>query len=660
MSDPNATAPLPDPEHSKDHSNEATAGPTISPASEASHQRFQHVVEQQASSIEQRTQTFQPPPTHVPDHSHHKALSDETERMDCETPDTLRLPKIPGFHIEKIIGRGGMGKVFQAVDLKLGRTVALKLITMTGRDELAVQQRFEREVQTLALIKHANIVPIHHAGEWQGFPYFTMEWIPAGALSQHLNRFKDNPEKCAGLLIKVARAIHALHQAGVIHRDLKPLNILLADNDEPLVADFGLARWLDSSPSDITVTHIPIGTRPYMSPEQTWGQKAYYAEPCDIWALGVILYELLTGTKPFQEDHSNDLFDQIRMADPPPLPSSIPSALVAIIHKCLAKNPENRYPSAAAVADDLERWLRGQPVSVSLKATSRIPVTSSRSSWPLVLALAGLLALIAIPAIVMTRKKAEFTPKTTTIAERLRAGEKVVLIGEKGVPPSNSRQLPQCDGTIVKSQSGYSMLSSPTFAAVELSGEELPWPIKLRVEFAYELSQGVSSWGGVYVGGKEMVTNRPCQSIFALTHHTMSMKQDSTEWDIQEQAGFELAIWDINPPGTRVALPTTTPHSLRLPRTADLPLRWQSFQIIIRPESLFALWNELKVPPVFTQKSIVATLVHSTFTDWQPRSPDTIAPRFTQPYIGPGIGLCVFNAGIVYRNFTLESVSQAP
>src|SRR5437763_227492 len=307
------------------------------------------------------------------------ASTDKVAASATPIPGPL-FPTIPGYRVLGVLGRGGMGTVYHALDVDLGREVALKLISPGGRDESAVRGRFEREVHALARIEHPNIVPIYDAGEWEGFfPYFTMKLVPGGPLSRHLDRFRGDVRASVRLVAKVARAVGALHAAGVLHRDLKPLNILLGDHDEPLVADFGLARWVgdDSGPTE---SGSPVGTRAYMSPEQSLGSKTDYTPACDVWAIGVVLFEVLTGRRPFASEDPVELYLKIRSEPAPPASGfnpDVPAGLDAVIGRCVAERPENRYQSAVAVAEDLERWLAGVRVEAAA-APAGAPTTPSR------------------------------------------------------------------------------------------------------------------------------------------------------------------------------------------------------------------------------------------------------------------------------------------
>lgn len=596
------------------------------------------------------TQSLPPHSTPGPQHPERRTDSEATEQMDDSGGGTGTLPRIAGLRIEKLIGRGGMGRVYRAVHLELNKVVALKLITTAGRDEHAVRGRFEREVQALARIEHANIVPIYHAGDWHGFPYFTMKLVPGGPLSEHLHRFTGNPEACAKLMAKVARAVQALHDAGVVHRDLKPLNILLGEADEPLVADFGLAKWLDDPASDLTMSHAPLGTRQYMAPEQTLGLRGCYSQACDIWALGVTLYELLAGTRPFPDDGSSDLAERIRTADPPPLAESVPVGLAAIVGRCLAKQPVDRYPTAAAVAADLEDWLRGTlvPPPAPPRPSRRAP------RWAVALGIVVLLLLIAVPASVIPWKQPP--PPKKSIAERLRDRESVTLVGEKGLPAEQS-MLPVFEGTLTLGQQGFATLASPVFAAVELSREEFPWPVVLRAEYALLTTHNPDSRGGVCVGGKLTPAADPCYTLLALMNReSVAAGEKKGENLLTETAEFEL--WQADQlDELRASCGPPVRRTVRAPMRPDPTLRWHVVEVVMQPHLVRGSWNGLPLDPVFgtkgnqiPERSVEFFL--QQFAVQRPKPPGR-APAFTPPYIGPGVGVCVFNATAVYRNVTL-------
>ncbi|MBP3954982.1 protein kinase [Gemmata sp. G18] len=410
-----------------------------------------------------------------------------------------RLPPIPGYVVERFIGRGGMGVVYRATHTATGRLVALKLINPSGNDDIT-RERFVREVHALAAIKHPNIVPVYDAGEWHDFPYCTMEFVPGGTLNEHLERVRTDLRAAVRLMVKVARAVEALHAKDILHRDLKPLNILLGPDDEPMVADFGLAKWIGDD-SDLTHTGHPIGTRQYMSPEQTLGKKKDYNAGCDVWALGVTLYELFTGQRPFVDDGITDVYHCIRTAEPRPvtaLSPDVPAELQAIVSKCLAKKPEDRYSTAAALANDLECWLDGKPISVPVAIA---PPQPSRSKHPrrdrVVLMSCSAMALVAFATLFSDPAKPEKPPKT--IAERVAGGEKVKLTNEKGLPlealthePGHELQV----GTI----DGYHTFANSVVGTASLSQESLDFPHRVEADVAVIFQDTPPTRGGVYVG----------------------------------------------------------------------------------------------------------------------------------------------------------------
>jgi tetratricopeptide (TPR) repeat protein len=280
------------------------------------------------------------------------------------------LPVVAGYEILAPLGRGGMGLVYQARQVTSGRVVALKMILGGAHARPSDLARFRTEAEAVTQLMHPNIVPIYEVGEQGGWAYFALEFVPGGSLARHLAGRPQPATPSARLVEAVARAMAYAHERGVVHRDLKPANILLAADGTPKVTDFGLAKRLDpepgSSPSrDRTRTGDVLGTPSYMAPEQTSGRPDGVGPAADVYALGALLYECLTGRPPFQAATPLDTLLQVRGEEPVPprrLVPSVPRDLDTICLKCLQKEPRRRYPSAAALADDVRRFLAGEPV----------------------------------------------------------------------------------------------------------------------------------------------------------------------------------------------------------------------------------------------------------------------------------------------------------
>ncbi len=278
-------------------------------------------------------------------------------------------PVIPGYEIIGVLGQGGMGVVYKASQIGLDsrpvRIVALKMIqpgVQVTADDL---DRFNAEIRVVARLNDENIVRIFAVGEQNGLPYFAMEYVEGGSLAGKVAGQPQPPDEAAGLLQVLARAMHKAHEAGIIHRDLKPANVLVTTDGIPKITDFGLAKQLDSD-SLRTASEAIMGTPCYMSPEQAKGKTAAVREPTDIYALGAILYDLLTGRPPFKGSTTLDTLDLVRNEEPVPpsrLVPKLPRDLETICLKCLEKDPERRfYKTAQELAADLQRYLERRPI----------------------------------------------------------------------------------------------------------------------------------------------------------------------------------------------------------------------------------------------------------------------------------------------------------
>src|SRR5262245_29974299 len=281
------------------------------------------------------------------------------------THDATVLPRVPGYEVEAVLGSGGMGVVYKAWHPRLHREVALKMLLagpFAGPGEL---ERFLREAETVAGLRHANIVQVYEAGDVEGRPYFTMEFVEGGSLAQKLAGTPQPARQSAALVATVAEAVHAAHQRGIVHRDLKPGNILLTADGTPKLADFGVARRLEGA-AGLTQSGAPLGTPSYMAPEQAEGKTRDVGPATDTYALGAILYELLTGRPPFRAETATETLCQVVSQDPAPpsrLNAAVPRDLETICLKCLQKEPPRRYASAQALAEDLQRYGRGEPIA---------------------------------------------------------------------------------------------------------------------------------------------------------------------------------------------------------------------------------------------------------------------------------------------------------
>jgi eukaryotic-like serine/threonine-protein kinase len=274
------------------------------------------------------------------------------------------LGELGDYELLEEIGRGGQGVVFRARQKSLNRTVALKIIGLGQWASKAHVKRFRLEAEAAASLDHPCIVPIYEVGERDGCCYFSMKFVEGGQLDEAVRRTPVPMRQAAELMAKVARTVHYAHEHGILHRDIKPGNILLDAKGEPHLTDFGLARLLESE-STVTRTLEVLGTPSYMAPEQAAGNNTKLTSATDVYGLGAVLYQLLTGHPPFAGGTTYETVRLVVETEPrhPRLWNrKVDRDLSTICLKCLEKDPSGRYASALALAEDLERWLRHEPI----------------------------------------------------------------------------------------------------------------------------------------------------------------------------------------------------------------------------------------------------------------------------------------------------------
>lgn len=294
------------------------------------------------------------------------------------------------------IARGGMGVVYRARQRSLNRLVAVKLISTSVLAAPDPVRRFRAEAEALALLDHPRIVPIYEFGEAEGVCYFSMRLLTNGSLADRLADYAAAPRAAAVLIGQVARAIHHAHRRGVLHRDLKPSNILLDADGQPQIADFGLAKRLGAE-ADLSSTGMVIGTPSFMAPEQAERQLAAVTAASDIYGLGAILYAMLTEKPPVDGESLTEILLRLRERPPAPpcrLNPRVDRRLEAICLKCLEKEPGRRYGTAAELADDLDRYLGGQPVQALPRRRLPTPGIANRLRFPRPFPIAGLVAVL--------------------------------------------------------------------------------------------------------------------------------------------------------------------------------------------------------------------------------------------------------------------------
>jgi serine/threonine-protein kinase len=350
-----------------------------------------------------------------------------------------KLPIIPGYQVEEQIGSGGMGVVYRARHLRLNRLVALKMMIAGGFASPRDLERFKREAEAVAALRHPNIVQVYDAGEHECIPYFTMEFMEGGTLVKQIAGTPQPAKDAAGIVAVLARAVDVAHQNGIVHCDIKPGNVLRAADGTPKIADFGLARRLEGGQGEtVMLEGGRAGTPSYMAPEQITGPSGgpgSHARSVDIYGLGALLYEMLTGRPPFRGESPAETQRQVMRDEPIPpgrLNPRTPRDLATICLKCLQKDPQGRYATALDLAEDLERFLTGNPIKARpVSALERMVRWTRRNPAPagLILAAAAMVVVAAVLGVGAWRTAAKRTAEVAAWTPRLELAEQFESTG---------------------------------------------------------------------------------------------------------------------------------------------------------------------------------------------------------------------------------------
>jgi serine/threonine-protein kinase len=404
--------------------------------------------------------------------------------------------KVGPYTLIEQIGRGGMGVVYRAVHKVINRTVALKTLYPGGERRPELLARFRREGEAVARLEHPNIVRIYDFDECDGVPYYSMELVEGETLAKRLTRGTLDHKDAAELVRVVAGAVEYAHRHRVIHRDLKPSNVLIAADGTAKVTDFGLAKVLDEGRGPLSETDAVMGTPSYMAPEQAAGRMSDVGPAADVYALGALLYESLTGVPPFASDCKLQTLALVQAGDlvsPSRLRVDVPHDLEAVCLKCLEKTPARRYPSAAALADDLDHWMRGAPTiawPAGRLAAIRRYVRGHAVGIAIVLA-----SVIVSAAAMVTAHYVDPDYALRQITGELVRNQTVTLIGETGRPGWHRWRAGAARCQTELSDDGTFTLHAAGRALLELLPDPLSERYRVTAQVRHEKSNQPGSVG---------------------------------------------------------------------------------------------------------------------------------------------------------------------
>ncbi len=575
-----------------------------------------------------------------------------------------------------VLGSGGMGLVYKARQ-RIGageRLVALKTLPLGCQADPDAQARFQTEGAAVARLSHPNVVQIYEFAEHDGQPYFSMELVEGGNLSDRLNGGPLAPRDAALLVRALAQAVQAAHGQNVVHRDLKPSNILLTTAGEPKISDFGLAKLLDERGLAQTLTEAVLGTPSYMAPEQAAGQARAVGPLSDVYALGAILYETLTGRPPFKGASRQHTLELVRTRDPEAprrLRPDLHRDLEAVCLKCLEKEPRRRYPSAAALAEDLDNWLHGRNTRARPQGLLARAARAARRR-PL---LAGAAALLLVAAGLGLGACYYFNPERPlhNLEASLARGQAQTIIGEQGPPawfePVAGRET--CQTAV--GPDGFFTIHTRGQTLLELVRD--PHRERFRIRAALRHDHPVILFGslGLYVARRAHATDG------GVVHHFAAMtfydlRDDRDDWDMRREVWKKHPNPPPRPPGNMVAL---DPH-LYSDGTGEswepgIPIGgarrffdpagfsggvWRELALEVTPEGVRGFWGGEEVGLLTADEVVapaqgVADHAHPPYAAFSRGLRPEFVPR-------GGLGLYVNRGSASFRHVVVEPLDSTP
>jgi serine/threonine-protein kinase len=604
------------------------------------------------------------PPTVLPETvtavEPHLAPTPTAGREFTIAPDTP-APTLPGYDDLELIGTGGMGVVYRAVQRGTQRVVAIKFLHAGGALDRGLRARFAGEAHALARVDHPNIVRIHDAGEDSaGRPYFVMEYVPGGSVARLVRAGSADPREAARILAGVAAAVEAAHRVSVLHRDIKPGNVLLTDDDTPKITDFGLARLGDRDDGH-PVSGAVMGTPSYMAPEPAAGRRLDFDPRIDVYGLGATLYELLTGLPPFKgltNAATLRLVEKSNLVWPSRLRRGVPPDLEAICVKCLAKDPRDRYPTAGEVADELNRFLAGKPTR------ARPPSTWGRARhWVrrnrVAVALLALVPLVALGAAVADPER--------RLDWQLAAGRPVTLIGNQGGPAWSEWKLGPVDLTRSADEDGTCGFQTHTTSVLLLARDPRCDRYTVSAELKHLNASADNAAVGVFVG----LYDTPAGPNLAVTRFVGL--QYSEFWSQAElknpdlfkrNHGLDGRDLVVVRDGTRAQADACDYGVFRFTPVNNPPRHpWRRIRLDVSPAGVDVFW-EPTGGTITPSRRIMAGEIEgmaahqtSLWQQWGYKG-FALPPRPWSPRGGLGVYAC--NSAVAVRNVTLHPAGVAP